>query len=335
MSLHTAVELAVLALALGAGWLSLRRPEALDWERLWKTILATVIRGDVERLGGDQAQWWERLRTVPFHPAGRDAAAKLNRADLGEIPVPSLEGERLLVERLAGIETVQKRWEAMYREDAAAKASLLGNPDELGPSYDPSACLAPGIGWSNVAVWDAHIQAAIARRLTGTVVVVFGTRGPALTEALPLGTVVMLDQADEAAVMACVPESHQRVVLIAEGDRVHRMMQLLHSSPVLRDRVLAVFAIDAAFEEQWMQQHFHHEPFDTELNRRTPYLAITNGSSGDAAIKEQRFPIPPDHPSGWSPIESIDLGVVPLDQHDPELLARALWVLVSFCLSRT
>jgi len=329
------VELAALALALGAAWLSLRRPEALDWERLWKTILATVIRGDVERMGGDQAQWWDRLQAVPFHPVGRDAAAKLNRAAVGEVAVPALEGERALVERLAACPTVASRWAAMYREDPLAKAALLGDPDELGSAYDPSGPLAPGVGWTNVAVWDADVQAVIARRLAGTGVVVFGTMGASLTQALPHGTVVTLEDADEAAVMAWVPESHQRVVLIAQGDRVHRMMQMLHASPVLRDRVLAVFAIDPVFESQWMQEHFHHEPFDTELNRRTPYLAITNGAPHQTAIPDQRFPTPPDHPSGWCPIDAIDLGVVPLDQHDPELFARALWVLVSFCISRT
>ena len=40
----------------------------LEWERLWKTILATCIRGQVERSGGDQAIWWERLKGFPFIP---------------------------------------------------------------------------------------------------------------------------------------------------------------------------------------------------------------------------------------------------------------------------
>ena len=77
MTGQTAAEIAVLALALGAAWLSIRKPSPLDWERLWKSVLATIIRGEVERAGGDQAVWWSRLRGVPFHPVGRDAGAKL------------------------------------------------------------------------------------------------------------------------------------------------------------------------------------------------------------------------------------------------------------------
>ena len=54
MSAESVVELVVLALAVGAGILSLRPAPALDWEHLWKIILATVIRGEVEAGEGDK-----------------------------------------------------------------------------------------------------------------------------------------------------------------------------------------------------------------------------------------------------------------------------------------
>ena len=70
MVVESAVELLVVALALVAKWLSVRPYPELEWERLWKTILATCIRGQVERSGGDQAIWWERLKGF-FSHAGR------------------------------------------------------------------------------------------------------------------------------------------------------------------------------------------------------------------------------------------------------------------------
>ena len=115
MTGQTAAEIAVLALALGAAWLSIRKPTPLDWERLWKSVLATIIRGEVERAGGDQAVWWSRLRGVPFHPVGRDAGAKLNRADPADVGIPALEGERALVERLGRLDTVENQGITLVR----------------------------------------------------------------------------------------------------------------------------------------------------------------------------------------------------------------------------
>ena len=334
MTGQTAAEIAVLALALGAAWLSIRKPSPLDWERLWKSVLATIIRGEVERAGGDQAVWWSRLRGVPFHPVGRDAGAKLNRADPADVGIPALEGERALVERLGRLDTVEARWQAMFRDDPAAQQAMLSDPADLGPAYDPSGVLAPGVGWSDVANWNADVQAAIARRLEGVVVAAAGSWAPALSRSLPHGDVVSLDSETEAVLLGGLRDPHQRLVLVTEGPRIHAMLVALHASPALRDRVVMVLALDPQFDDAWMAEHFQHEPFDTELNRQTPYVAVSNARAGCEPVLHNRFPQPAELASGWRPIAPIDLGLLDLDELEPELVARALWVFTAFCLSR-
>ena len=85
--------------------------------------------------------------------------------------------------------------------------------------------------------------------------------------------------------------------------------------------------------DSWLATHFQHQEFDTELNRRTLYLAVSNSPMDAVGLVDQTLPNPPVPPSGWAPIESVDLGILPIDQQNPELLARALWVLFCFCLS--
>ena len=334
MTGQTVAELAVLALALGAAWLSIRKPSSLEWERLWKATLATVIRGEVERTGGDQSVWWSRLRGVPFHPAGRDAGAKLNRADPADVAVPALEGERALVERLGNLDSVEERWSSMFRDDPAAREALLGDPAELGSAYDPAGVLAPGVGWSDVADWNADVQAAIARRLEGVVVAAVGSLASALARSLPHGVVVNVESETESGLLECLREPHQRLVLVTEGAAIHRMLVALHASPVLRDRVVMVVAVDPQFDDAWMAENFQHEPFDTELNRQTPYVAVSNARPICELVPHHRFPEPAELASGWRPIAPIDLGLLDLDELEPDVVSRALWVFATFCLSR-
>jgi hypothetical protein len=338
----TTVELLVLVLAIAAAWLSVRPSPSLDWERLWKTILATVIRGDVEATGGDAEEWWERLVVVPYHPAGRFPFGKLNSPSVDDILVPALEGERALVERLEGKSTIEDRWEEMYRRDLVAEEALMLNPAELGPSYDPEVSIGPTIDWEHVARWTAEAQSAIARRLKDVVVVVVGHDAEGLMAAVPHARVVQVPvglQASgmEDALMSVCPQSHERLIVIAAGDSVFSLVQALHTSPSLRDRVLTVIGLAGALHsterQQWMAEHFQHLAFDTEVNRRTLYMSVSSVSMDPMAVLDQAFPDPPEPPSGWAPIESVDLGLLPLDRQNPELLARALWVLLCFCLS--
>ena len=57
MSAEIVVEVAAAGLAMWAAWLTIPRPPDLDWERLFKVALATVIRGDVEAAGADVDEW--------------------------------------------------------------------------------------------------------------------------------------------------------------------------------------------------------------------------------------------------------------------------------------
>ena len=91
-------------------------------------------------------------------------------------------------------------------------------------------------------------------------------------------------------------------------------------------------AIQGPENKAWMDQHFQHLDFDTELNRRT-LMAVTDPGASYEDASEQCFPVPPVPPSGWAPIESVDLGPLPLADQDPEVMARALWVLLCFCVS--
>jgi len=336
MSLEIIIELAVLAMAIAAAWLSLKPAPPLDWERLWKVALATVIRGEVEVADGGPDQWWERLSVVPYHPAGRDAYAKLLSPQLDDIAVPALEGERQLVNRLMKVDTVSERADIMYREAEAASLALMADPAELGPAYDPESVLAPGVTWESIAAWDSTTQAAVARRLSDVVVAVVGRDTEALLQAVPQVEVVAIEGVNEAAFASALTESQKRLVVIAEGTSVRDFISLLKDAPGLRDRLLAVIILGTDLEsdvpDSWIQTHFQHKDFDTELNRRTLYMAVTDPGEDWRDASGQRFPEPPVPPSGWAPIEAVDLGPLPIAKQDPRLLARALWILLTFCV---
>ena len=331
------VELVVLLLAIVAAWISLRPPPQLEWERLWKISLATVIRGDVEANGGNGDDWWERLSLVPFHPAGRDAIAKLSSPSLDDIEVPALEGERALVERLVQCTSVAERWKAMFRDDPLAMESLTSDPAQLGSAYDPSVPLAPNLDWEDVARWTADVQSAVARRMASVVIGVVGMDAGPLIGAVPHGRVNHVpDDGDLAAhLLDCCTVAQDRLMLVVKGPSVLSTLQALHGSPTLRDRVLAVVCLGGIFndEREWLSEHFEHLGFDTEINRRTAYFSVSNVNLESISLIDQTLPVPPVPPSGWAPIEAVDLGFLPFDDLDPELFARALWVLLCFCLS--
>jgi len=332
-----AVEIFVLLLAIVAAWMSLRPSPPLDWERLWKMILATVIRGEVEAGGGDVQAWWDRLIAVPYHPAGRHALGKLAHPALDDIVVPALEGERALVERLVAKQTVSERWEEMYRNDPLAEESLTSDPGDLGASYDPSTPLAPNIEWEDIARWTSAVQSSIGRRMSDVVVAVLGMDSTPLISAVPHARVVSLAEVEDVgqALLDCCQAPQERLVIVAQGQQVQHAVRALHANPTLRDRVLTVLGVAADWSgsEEWLENNFEHQAFDTELNRRTPYMAISDIDLDAMVLRKQTFPDPVVPPSGWAPIESVDLGFLPLTKHDPDQLARALWVLVCFCLS--
>ena len=129
MTLETLAELAALGLAAWAALRSVPQPARLDWERLLKVSLSTVLMGDTEAAGGDRAAWEARVTAqVPYHPAARALADKLLRPDPAALPSPALEGERALVEALARCPDAAARWRRMFIEDRIARDFLLSDP---------------------------------------------------------------------------------------------------------------------------------------------------------------------------------------------------------------
>jgi hypothetical protein len=340
MNLELIVEISALGLALIAARLSLGSAPALDWERLLKVALCTVIRGQVEAGGGEGAQWWAQLRgVVPYHPAGRDPEDKLRAPSLEAIPVPALAGERALVEALQEHKTAAARWPVMY-EGEATEDALLSDPALLGRAYDPAAVLAPGVGWEAVAAWSDDVQSALARRLSDVVLlVVGGDFARPLSQAVPHARVASVVPASAdivgPALMAALPAASDRAVILAGGTDVVPVLRAMHAQPALRDRVLVVLSMGGALGGDWMQRRFIHAEMDTELNRTTAYMDIVDVNPENplaTSWAEQRFPQPERLPSGWSPIERVGLGVLPLALQDPVALARAIWVLLAFRL---
>lgn len=341
MNLELIAEVVALALAIIAAALSMRGAPPLDWERLFKVTLATVIRGDVEASGGGAEQWWERLRgVVPYHPAARDPQAKLKAPSLEAVAVPALEGERALVAALEKQDSPAARWAVMY-EGEASQDALMGDPDDLGPAYDPSAVLAPDAGWPAVAGWSDAVQSALARRLSDVVVmVVGGSFAEPMRQAVPHARVSAVVPASAdivgAALNAGLTQPADRAVILVGGDDVQPVLQALHGDPSLRDRVLAVISVGGSLTGPWMAAHFTHEGMDTELNRSTAYMDLIDVDPDEPVStdwSEQCFVQPQVPDSGWAPIERVGLGPLPLTRQDPVMLARAVWVLLAFRLA--
>ena len=85
-----------------------------------------------------------------------------------------------------------------------------------------------------------------------------------------------------------------------------------------------------------MELNFTHAGMDTELNRSTAYMDLVDVDPAlplACSWTAQRFPELATPPSGWTPIERVGLGPLPLSLQEPVLLARALWVMLAFRLA--
>ena len=336
------VEIAAMGLAGWAAWRTIPRPPRLDPERLFKVTLATVLRGEIEAQGGDLAAWQERLRAVPYHPAGRDAERRLADPTTSPVPVPALPGERALLDRLAAAPDALARWDHMYRADPAALDALMSDPAGLGPDYDPVGRFGPDATWDAVATWAPALQAGLTRRLSHVAFVEVGAGlGTEWRVALPhLRLHALPEDADDDAVLstieAALPASSDRLVWVAPGAQVMRVVRLLHGDPALRDRTLVVVSLGGPVATDpdhatWLAAHFTHEQMEPELQRAIAYAFITRVDPAAPLAQSwsaQRLVAPPVPGSGRVTIDTIDLGPLDTASLPPHALARALslWV---------
>lgn len=360
MTVELWVEVAAVGLAIYATWLSLPRSPRLAWERLWKVGLSVITAGEVERAHGTadaaaRKAWEERVvGVIPWHPAGRDAERKLREPRLEEVIVPALDGERALVEDLAALPDATARFRRMYVDDPRALEELLGDPAVLGPDHDPAAVLGPDAGWDAVAAWSAPLQTVLLRRLGDLVVVCDGLPSPlvaALGQALPGLRLVELppaspDATDAAGVAglfeqveSALQHDADRVVLIAWGSAIQRVLLSLSEGAGLRDRTQAVVSLGGHIQvpafQGWLDQHFTHDAFDTELRRSIPFISVVDVDPADPLARPweaQRFPLPPPTPQGRAPIEPLDLGPLQLSAVAPSVLARGILLFLAMRL---
>lgn len=372
MSLDLALFALALLLGVVAAVAGRRRPPAPGAERLLKLCQASLLWGEAERAGGGQEAWVAAVtRGVLFHPAGRDGWAKLTAPEVDALPVPSLPGERALVEDLARIAPGEARLARMFACDAAREA-LLGDPAALGADWEPAAWLGHGCTWDGVAAWDEAVQAALGRRTAhlrwglvagsdvGAEVGALAAALDAAASVVPLGP-ALPDPAEVEAVgerlLAFAPAAADRLALVAAGLAGPALLALLAGHEALRDRVALVLflgcplagveggeiapGLDVPAREAWLAEHFRQEALDTELKRSTPYamLALLDARAwppgdGRAPWSRQRLPEPPVPPSGRRPVAAVDLGAAPADRSalPTAVLARSLLLLAAFLL---
>ncbi len=350
-----------LGVALLAGWFHVPSPPELDGERWFKVILATLLRGAVEREGGDAASWERRvLRFVPFHPAGRLPERKVADPSSYRPPGLSVPGEQALVEALARHDDLAARWERLYGDETSIEARL-GDPLELGAAYDPQRVLGPGGSWDDVADWGAGDALRFAEALQRHVharwaVIEPAQDAPGIPRVLPALAALLGEAAvrvrvgegepeDEASTLeawlaALLGSTADRLVVVAEGEAGHLALRALARSPSVRDRTLAVVLLGGRVVgtpelDDWMGRWFRAEALDTEVNRTTPYLhaaffAADCAPPGVPGLPIAHTRLPPLEPGPLSRLRVVDLGVLPADPELPvEQVARALWAVTA------
>ena len=352
MSLDAVLWALVSALALWAAWLSLPRPPELDWERLFKTTLVTLLRGPLEAVDAPASRWLEEGRSlVWFHAGSRDLHAKLEEPASYAIPVPALPGERALVEDLSGLDDRDARLRRIFLDEPRGDEVLYDDPVLLGDDYAPAPILGPEVDWEALSRWDAAVRDGLRRRGEH---LRWGVVGDAeLTSALEAelgeGRAVALDAAPPEelieALSALVPELADRLVLVGAGEGAGALVRALHQGAGLRDRVRAVIGLGAALggeTRDWLGEHFTHREMDTELSRTTPYFHLAWAVPGTEPpgepgrpLADTAWPARQVPETGREAFVPVDLGLLAGTQAacDRALLARALLVTVTHRLA--
>ena len=322
---------AVVVLVLYAGWLTLPRPVDLDWERFFKLSMVTLLRGPVEEEAGSSEAWMEQGRErVWFHPASRDLELKLRDPAGYTPPFPSLPGERALLERLAALPP-EERLAAVF--SSGQDELLYDDPVSFGEDWDLAPILGPEVSWELVAHWNPPVAEGLRRRHDRTRWVLFGEAAalaPALEEALGEGSVAVAPQEGaEAFLDELLPDLADRVVMVAFGEACQSLARLLQGQAGLRDKTLAVIALQACFDAAWMEASFDHESMDTEVSRATPYFSLWFAGAGLEGLAASRWPSPEVPATGRVSVDPIDLGLLPGEPALDETLGRALLLCVT------
>jgi len=344
MALELIAEVAAAGLAAWAAWLSVPRPPALDWQRLFKTTLSMGLYGEVlaEEKGRED---WEAVvaALVPYHPAARGEPGLLRQPEPALIPAPALPGERALVESLVSLPGPSERFVRMFSDNEQTRDALLSDPDTLGAAFDPVSAIGVGATWDAISTWGEPVRAGLLRKHAHLVVVGVQTDlAAAMAEQSGVRGIRLEADGLVSALDTAMTAAADRIVFVAEGDGIPVILKAMHAHPGLRDRVLAVISLGGdvcASEEQqvWMSEHFTQPAMDTELNRATPYLSVVlvdPAAPLSADWEGQRWPEPKPDRTGRTPIQPIDLGPLPEAwiRERPAGLARALWVVLSFWL---
>jgi hypothetical protein len=344
VSAELLVELAAAGLAIWAAILSLPRPPTLDWQRLFKVSLATLLRGELEASDGEREEWEASVAAlVLYHPAGRDPEQKLTDPDPATLLTPALPGERALVEALAALPDPTSRWVRMYADNEQTRDALLSDPSELGDDYSARAIFGAEADWEGVAAWSEGVLAGLTRKLSHVVVAgAGGTLGATMAAEAGLRGATLPPEGAEEALAALLEQPSDRLVLVLQNDAVLPLLTLLHAEAGLRDRVLVVLSVGGDITTSpeasaWMADNFVHDAMDTELNRQTAYASVQVvdpaqlGAAPD--FSGQRWPVPPETATGRAPIAVVDLGVIvpawlSADRRCVQL-SRGLWVAVA------
>ena len=344
MAAEVIVELAAAGLAAWAAWLTVPRPPALDWQRLFKITLSTTLYGEVVAQGGTKSDWEAAVaRLVPYHPAARDVAAKLSEPGVGDIEAPALPGERALVESLAALTDPAERYVKMFADNDMTRDALMSDPASLGAAFDPAGAIGVGADWEAIAAWGEPVQAGLTRKFSHVVVAGVQTElAGVMAEQIGCRGLLLSEDGLIEALDAALQSASDRLVFVAEGAGIAIILQAMHGHPGLRDRVCAVISLGGDIQQSdaqktWMAEHFTQQGMDTELNRSTPYISAARVDPAAPLAADwdgQRWPEPEPDRTNRRPIQPIDLGPLPAEWLETERvgLARALWVLLAFRL---
>ncbi len=383
-----AVAACALLLVLLAAWLLQPRPVQVAGEAGFKWLLGQVLRARA----GD---WRETAASVlPFHPLGRFAERKIvEPRERGVLDTP-LPGEVALVEQLAGLPDAGARWDVLrgvvvpWIEDEGALDAGSHPSRWLGPQWR-SQLGAEGVlrrlGARLVVVAGRSLGGAPdlgagLRDVVHTAKVSLGPEGwcalevfrralglvaevPSLTDdlgALGARALTVLHQSHAeglAAEIEKIAPDPTRLVILVTGDAGPLVLRVLVGDVPLRDRVVAVAGVGAAFGgwpgragplseaacADWNDAWFRHEHLDVEVVRRVPYAAVvwmdpsqSPPGVGGLPAASQRLPKPRFVGAGGflqpmepAVVEVLDLGV--LDPRHPPPVdalrdALVIWV---------